>query len=151
MIRNEWFDEGFLRDWSNGPLLVRRDIGRFVRVIDLVSQPPNSDPEDLVAFCTIAKALIGYSPKRKSYRATEATPNLWASAELDTRDGGRVVCKTALSLYAELCDIYTPEFVEQTCWIPARQVDETARLIELKPRLLLRLDGNRPAYQCDPN
>ncbi len=129
MIRNKWFDEAFLRDWSNGPLLVRGDSGRLVRVSDLASPLPNSDPDDLVAFCNTVKALINYSPKRKSYVGAEAKPDLWASAELDTRDGGRVVCKTAFSLYAELCDSYTPEFVEQTCWIPARQVDETAKLI----------------------
>src|SRR5262245_51381465 len=67
MIRNKWFDEDFVRDWSNGPLLVRADSGRFLRVGDLGAPLPGADLDDLVASCESAKTLIPYSPKSKVY------------------------------------------------------------------------------------
>jgi anaerobic selenocysteine-containing dehydrogenase len=129
MIRNKWFDEGFIRDWSNGPLLIRTDTGQFVRVADLAVPLPDTDPDDLVASCTSTRALISYSPNIKVYRPAESKPDLWAGATIDMCDNGPILCKTAFSLYAKLCDEYPPEVVERTCWIPAEQIDETAELI----------------------
>jgi len=37
MIEREWFDQDFVRAWSNGPLLVRSDTDRLLRAQDLVS------------------------------------------------------------------------------------------------------------------
>ena len=35
MIERGWYDRDFMRDWSNGPLLVRADTGRLLRESDL--------------------------------------------------------------------------------------------------------------------
>ena len=35
MIAEGWYDRDFIRDWSNGPLLVRNDSGRFLTAADL--------------------------------------------------------------------------------------------------------------------
>ena len=35
MIERGWFDRDFIRDWSNGPLLVRADTGRLLTGRDL--------------------------------------------------------------------------------------------------------------------
>ena len=37
MIEREWFDQEFVRAWSNGPLLVRSDTDRLLKAEDLVS------------------------------------------------------------------------------------------------------------------
>src|SRR5262252_6890042 len=37
MIERRWYDEAFVRLWSNGPLLVRSDTDRLLRTEDLVS------------------------------------------------------------------------------------------------------------------
>ena len=37
MIARGWYDEAFVRMWSNGPLLVRSDTDRLLRTEDLVS------------------------------------------------------------------------------------------------------------------
>lgn len=129
MIRNQWFDENFIRHWSNGPFLVRPDTKQFLRVGDLSFAPANADPDDFVASCATSHGLIAYCPKTKSYVQADANPRLLGHVEVDTKESGRIVCRTAFSLYAELCDEYPPEVVEQTCWIPSEQVDATARLI----------------------
>src|SRR5512142_1847874 len=38
MIARGWYDREFIRDWTNGPLLVRADNGRFLRQSDLDAQ-----------------------------------------------------------------------------------------------------------------
>ena len=35
MIERGWYDEAFVRRWTNAPLLVRSDTGRFLRASDL--------------------------------------------------------------------------------------------------------------------
>ena len=35
MIERGWYDRDFIRDWSNGPLLVRADTGRLLTERDL--------------------------------------------------------------------------------------------------------------------
>ena len=35
MIAEGWFDRDFIRDWTNGPLLVRSDTGRLLTERDL--------------------------------------------------------------------------------------------------------------------
>ena len=37
MIERGWFDRDFVRDWTNGPLLVRDDNGRLLRERDIVA------------------------------------------------------------------------------------------------------------------
>src|SRR5271165_7000869 len=36
LIQRGWYDQGFIREWSNGPLLVRADTGRMLRENDLM-------------------------------------------------------------------------------------------------------------------
>src|SRR5438093_9051613 len=35
MIKRGWYDRAFVRDWTNGPLLVRTDTGRLLTAHDL--------------------------------------------------------------------------------------------------------------------
>ncbi len=37
MIRRDWYDRGFVRDWSNGPHLVRADTGKLLRASELAA------------------------------------------------------------------------------------------------------------------
>src|SRR6516165_9555892 len=37
MIERGWYDRDFIRDWSNGPLLVRADTGRLLTENDLAA------------------------------------------------------------------------------------------------------------------
>lgn len=127
MIRNKWFDENFIRDWSNGPLLVRSDTNRFLRAGDLAQPPVAAANDDYVALSATGE-LIAYSAARRSYSGN-ATPDLRGGTSVTGKDGAVIACRSAFALYVELCDEYPPERIEQLCWLPARQVDETARLI----------------------
>ena len=45
MIERGWYDRDFIRDWTNGPLLVRADTGRLLTERDLA---PDGDARALL-------------------------------------------------------------------------------------------------------
>lgn len=133
MLRNGWFDVDFVRDWTNGPLLVRADTNRFLRAGDLAAPPPGAEPEDLVAWDPVAGRPLAYSTALKGYRTT-ILPALEASVTLDASCGDAIACRSAFGLYRDLCDLYPPERVEAVAWVPAAQVTATAKLLfEARP------------------
>lgn len=101
MIQRGWYDRDFIRTWSNGPMLVRSDTGQ---VLDLAWDSVAGKPVAYGGDCT----------------------NLALEGEYEV-DG--VTCHPVFELYSRLCRRYPPEKVEEICWIPAAQVEQTARLI----------------------
>jgi anaerobic selenocysteine-containing dehydrogenase len=128
MIRNGWFDVQFVRDWTNGPLLVRRDTNRFLRAADIAESPAGADAADLVAWDADTKEAVGYSLSRRSY-VRPTSPELDVSIEFLSPTGETISCRSAFGLYRDLCEEYPPDRVEAVAWVPARQVTETARLL----------------------
>src|ERR1700719_219141 len=59
MIEREWYDQDFVRAWSNGPLLVRSDTDRLLRAQDLVS---HSGSGQFVAWDPLTNGIVGYDP-----------------------------------------------------------------------------------------
>jgi len=125
MIERGWYDRDFIRDWSNGPLLVRADTGRLLTGRD-ISQ--DGDPRCLFAWDTSAAGLAPYDTATGQYACPTTHLALEGEYRIVTADG-EVVCHPAFELYARLCRRYPPERVEQLCWIPRSQVEEAARLI----------------------
>jgi anaerobic selenocysteine-containing dehydrogenase len=126
MIRNGWFNGAFVREWTNGPLLVRADTNRFLRAGDLAAPPGGAQPDDLIAWD--GTRLVAYSPSRRSYVETCA-PQLESAIEVASPAGDAIACRSAFQLYRELCDAYPPKRVEALAWVPHGQVTETARLL----------------------
>lgn len=132
MIRNGWFDFDFVRDWTNGPLLVRLDTNCFLRAGDLAALPLGAEPDDLVAWDRRNERPIGYDVARRIYW-DGAKPELEASVEF-VSDGKPIPCRTAFGLYRDLCEEYPPERAAALSWAPAAQITETARLLfEARP------------------
>ena len=125
MIEEGWFDRGFVRDCSNGPLLVRSDTGRFLTARDL---SPLGSPRTLVAWDETAETPVLYDPAAVSYEGHGGALALRGRYRIATVEG-EVACRPAFDLYAALCGRYPPEVVERVTWVPARQVREAARLL----------------------
>ena len=151
MIRNNWFDADFVRDWTNGPLLVRTDTQRFLRAGELAKPPIDAQAEDLLAWDAAQNELVAYSiPQRTCSRICKK--ELYASVEPVLATGETIRCRSAFGLYRDLCDACPADRVEQLTWVDARQVIETARLLYAsRPIRLLRMVGRRPAHQCYAN
>jgi ferredoxin-NADP reductase len=98
---------------------------RFLRSEDVAA---GMDHGLLLAKRCGSDALVGYSPRDKRY-ASQGDVDLFASVDVALASGGTVRCKTALTLYRELCEEYTPERIASLCWIAKEQVTATARIL----------------------
>jgi anaerobic selenocysteine-containing dehydrogenase len=125
MIERGWYDRDFIRNWSNGPLLVRADTGRLLTESDL---EPNGNARRTLAWDKSAARLVSYDTSTGHYDGDSASLALEGEYRITTPQG-EVICHPAFELYARLCRRYPPEAVEAICWIPRAQVEEAARLI----------------------
>lgn len=125
MIEHGWFDRDFIRDWSNGPFLVRDDTGQLLRASDLAL---HGDPKRYVAWCTQSAQPVAYDASVGRYEQRSEHLALTGEYAIDT-PAGAIRCRPVFEHYAALCRKFTPDVVEATCWVPREQLEETARLI----------------------
>jgi anaerobic selenocysteine-containing dehydrogenase len=125
MIEHGWYDRDFIRDWSNGPHLVRADTGRLLTERDL---DPSGDAKRFFAWDGRAARLVPYDTSVGRYGGDASSLALDGEYRIAAPHGD-VVCHPAFALYQRLCRRYPPETVEAICWVPRAQVEETARLI----------------------
>src|SRR5450631_409361 len=125
MIERGWYDQDFVRTWSNGPLLVRSDTDRLLRAQDLVSHTGSGQ---FVAWGSLTNGIVGYDPVAGRYEAPGEHLALRGEYRVETVDG-IISCQPVFERYSALCRRYTPEVIEATCWIPREQLEEAARLI----------------------
>jgi anaerobic selenocysteine-containing dehydrogenase len=125
MIERGWYDRDFLRDWSNGPHLVRADTGRLLTEQDLRA---GGDARRFLAWDTAVTRLVPYDIATGRYDGDGANLALEGEYRIATK-AGEVVCHPAFELYRRLCRRYPPEAVAAICWLPHAQVEAAARLI----------------------
>ena len=125
MIAEGWYDSDFMRDWSNGPLLVHPASGRFLTAADLAS---GGDAHLLVAWDEAARQPLLYDPARGAYEAAAARPALLGRYTVETAEG-RLQCATAFELYRELCARTPPERAAEICWIERHRSRAMARML----------------------
>jgi anaerobic selenocysteine-containing dehydrogenase len=130
MIEREWYDRVFVRDWTNGPLLVRSDNGRLLTARDL---SPEGSARIYVAWDAVTRRPLLYDPALRRYERDGGEPALFGEYEIGT-PAGEVACRPAFDLCAEVCRRYSLEAVEATCGIGRDQVESAARLLwEYRP------------------
>ncbi len=127
MIARNWYDKDFVRDWTNGPLLVRADTGRFLREQDV---DPAGSAKNYLAWNETVGRPVAYAPDLGSYAADNAKLALFGSFEVETPQGP-VTCQPAFQLTADLCDRYGPEEVERLTGVEAGKVIQTAEILWL--------------------
>jgi anaerobic selenocysteine-containing dehydrogenase len=130
MIERGWYDEEFIRDWTNGPLLVRSDNGHLLTEHDLSE---GGSRQRYVAWNEAKGQPALYDPALARYEGGSDGLALFGTFAVETIQGD-VVCRPAFDLTAELCRRYPPEKVEAICGVARQQVEETARLLwEARP------------------
>ncbi|HXJ77986.1 MAG TPA: molybdopterin-dependent oxidoreductase [Candidatus Methylomirabilis sp.] len=125
MIERGWYDRAFVRDWTNGPLLVRSDNGRLLRESDL---SPQGSPAKYVSWDEAAQRPLVYDPALQRYEGDGATPSLFGERTIATPQGA-LACRSSFDLVAELCRHYSAAVVETTCGVPRDRVEQAARLL----------------------
>ena len=125
MIERGWYDEAFVRNWTNAPILVREDNGRFLRSADLAD---DSEGEALIAWDSSADQTVTYQPGTSQYSADTDRLALFGEFEVETRDG-QITCRPVFQLMADICARFDPNEVERITGVPAEQVTRTAKML----------------------
>ncbi|MBC9712949.1 molybdopterin-dependent oxidoreductase [Streptomyces sp. TRM66268-LWL] len=114
LIQQGRYDEEFVRAWTNGPLLVREDDGRFLDAADFVE-----GGEGFVVWNEETGAAETYDTRHPAGRPSRFA--LRGTHYIPTRTGG-VTCVPAFQHYADACAEWTPDRVARTTWIPEREI-----------------------------
>lgn len=122
MIERGWFDEDFVRRWTNAPLLVRSDTRRLLRAGDL---EPDGDRAHYVAWDDAGGRPVAYDPARGRHTIDEARLALSGAREVMTT-AGAVTCRPAFDLVAEQCRRMAPAVAEEITGVAASEIERAA-------------------------
>ena len=125
MVERGWYDRDFLREWTNGPLLVRSDDGRLLRWSDL---PGGDRGEGYAAWNAREARAVRYDPTTGSYEGGSADLALSGEFTVETTRGP-LVCHPVFEHVARLVRPWSAERVEAVCGVEPRQVEAAARLL----------------------
>ncbi|MGB5834209.1 MAG: molybdopterin-dependent oxidoreductase [Thiohalocapsa sp.] len=126
MIEHGWYDEDFILDRTNGPLLVRSDNGHFLAVERPTARGLG---RALMAWDAQRHRTVAYDPGSGEY--LDDPPDraaLFGEWELQ-HQGSPVRCRPAFQLFADVCAQYPPERAAAICGLSAAQIRETAELL----------------------
>ena len=121
MIAEGWYDEAFMRDWSNGPLLLHPVTGRFLTGADLSR---TASPRHFVAWDQSRSQPVLYDPATGTYETHSRDLALRG-----TFDTGSLTCATAFEAYTQLCTQYPPERAAAICWVDPDDIRAMARML----------------------
>lgn len=74
VIQHGWYDVDFMRNWTNGPLLVRSDTGRMLTARDLSA---DGDEHHVLAWDKVAEHLVSYDTSTGSYHGDTTRLAMW--------------------------------------------------------------------------
>lgn len=130
MIERGWYDHEFVRDWTNGPLLVRTDNGRLLTEADLSA---TGGVRRYMAWDERRGRPVLYDAAAGHYEGDQEALALFGEFPVETAQG-RMVCRPAFDLVAATCARYTPQQVREICGIDPELTERAARLLwEARP------------------
>ena len=146
MIKRNWYDRDFVRDWSNGPLLVRADTGRLLTERDL---SVDGSSRRYVAWDTTSEDPVLYDPVNGRYECNGSSIAL-EGEYLITTGQGQVLLSAGFRALFRHVRRYSPDVVPGGLWIDPEQLEKRrADDLAVATSLLLRLERPRAAYKHD--
>ena len=126
VITEKLYDEAFVRQWTNGPLLVRADNGTALMESDLAT---DGSPEKFVAWDEATTSPIIYDPSVGNFAQPSVRAALLGEYQIRAKDGGEIRCRPIFAELARLAKRYRPESSEAITYVPAAKVREAAHLL----------------------
>ncbi len=124
LIDEKLYDEAFVRDWTNGPFLIRDDTGRPLAARDLSS---SGSPASFAVW-DLARNVPVIHDIETGRVDPGITPALFGTFACRLVDGTRVPCRPAFARLAERAASHAPEQAEDTTWVPAETVRQAVRM-----------------------
>jgi len=132
LMAEGWFDDRFVREWTNAPLLVRTDVDRLLRS-DEVAAPPGDAGAAYVAWHRAGGRPVGYAPRR-GYGVPTGELALRGAIDVELAGGRRVACRPVFDLLAELAARFPPPVAAEITGVPAALIHDAVRLmVEHRP------------------
>ena len=125
LIREGRYDEAFVREWTNAPLLVRDDTGMLLTGGDLDGAPAGG--RRYVAAAEDGNLVI-YDAERGAY-ATDAPLVLTGTRVVRRPDGSQVRCRPVFDRLASMAAEFEPATVARITGAPADKVVAAAQLL----------------------
>lgn len=125
MIEEGLYDDRFVREWTNGPFLVREDSGAFVTGADLTE---GGDPRHRIAWDRGADKPARYDTLSGTW--VDAIGELALAGTVGLEGAHGVVrCSPAFARYRALCAAFPPARAADITWVDADQIRRAARLV----------------------
>ena len=125
LITNGGYNDAFVRNWSNAPFLVRDDTGAVLTERDLEPSAPTDRP---LTWDLGTNTAMPIDTTRTMPASLSEALALRGRFQVNTHSGP-LMCQPAFEHYAQACEPYTPQRVEQLTGIPASQVQAAALAI----------------------
>lgn len=129
LLENRSYDDAFVRQWTNAPMLVDLATGRLLRARDLW---PNDAAEAFVLLRPDGSALA-YDTRDALERPQDIV--LDGEAVLQGADGRSIACATVMRLVAREAAAFTPEHVAEITGLAPADLLRFYGLFEGSPRL----------------
>jgi len=133
LIEDEAYDRSFMADWTNGPLLVRSDTGRFLRQSDMEAAGRS---DVLYAYACDSGDLLPYDSSRGIWldQETEAEREPKLRSRIDVPIGGSIVsCRSAFDIYAAAAGEYPPARVAEITGVTTASLANAAEILCAAP------------------
>lgn len=129
LLVNRSYDDAFVRQWTNAPMLVDLSTGRLLRADDLW---PDGEGETFAVLRPDGSA-VAYDTREALERPQDSV--LDGEATLQGADGRTIVCATVMRLLAREAAAFTPEHVAGITGLATDDLDRFYGLFEGSPRL----------------
>lgn len=140
MIEENLHDQGFIREQSDFPLLVRKDTRLFLRESDLEAD----GAEDVFYFFDRSSGKIREAPK-STLKLGDLDPALEGEYTIETLDGD-VAVEPVFALFRRHVAAYTPEAVSEICGTSPSLIRNLARRIARARAATIMTQSNFSKY-----
>lgn len=124
LLSQSRYNDEFVRNWTNAPLLVRRQTGLFLRGKDI--WPDGND--SFVVWDRKSWAPVAYDTTKAAEDQSSIDFELDASFDIEMLDG-KHVCDTAFGLFKTQCAEWNPQRVAAVTGVSVEKLLQAAELI----------------------
>ncbi len=129
LILTQGYDAGFVKRWTNAPMLVNLETGRLLTQHDIWQD----GRKDVYVVSLADGSLRPYDTRQAM--PTTLDPCLRARPRVEAHDGKPYQCATIFELLAEKVSSYTVEHVAELTWIAPENIKHFNKLFSDSPRL----------------
>ncbi|EPK8354072.1 molybdopterin dinucleotide binding domain-containing protein, partial [Klebsiella pneumoniae] len=116
----------FVRNWTNGPLLVRNDNGYFLREKDI---NPLAISNRYTVWDEHNQQVTFIDSETRTEETLTPTAALEGNVEVAIADGAKISCQTAFSSFKDMLANYDPENVSRITGVSVASIEAAASLI----------------------